>query len=265
MKKILLIGRFNTITKNINRLLSKFFDVQLSSDNIEIAKGMLQIGSYHLIVINMVGWDKEKTAIFKEIRKQCPKISIVCIGEDTEVVLAQDHLPLEMVRVIKRPILNKHLLDTICMVLGVHIEYKAGEVEEVEEIEAEKNDETKRGKKHVLLVDDSPIQLRTLREILKDKYEVSVATSGGAAMVIVGKKVPDLIVLDYEMPVCNGKMVFEILRSTEETKNIPVVFLTGLNDKEHIKDVLSLNPEGYLLKPVSQERILQTIENIIGE
>lgn len=262
MKNILLIGKFNDITKDINTFLSKFFDVQLSSDNVEIVKGMLQMGSYHLIVVNLVGWDKEKTAIFKELDKKCSKLPIICIGADIEAALAQDYLHGEIIHVLKRPIVNRELFDTVCTALNVHMEYRQ---EEIEEIELEKMGNVDKRKRHILLVDDSPIQLRALREILKVNYDVSVATSGGEAMVVIGKKLPDLIFLDYEMPICNGKMVFEMLRNTEETKNIPVVFLTGMNDKDHIQEVLNLRPEGYLLKPVTKERIMQTLESIIGE
>jgi CheY-like chemotaxis protein len=62
------------------------------------------------------------------------------------------------------------------------------------------------GKKSILLVDDSKIQLRTLNEMLKQKYEVRMAISGMQAITMITKKKPDMIFLDYEMPVCDGRM-----------------------------------------------------------
>ncbi|MEE0863350.1 MAG: response regulator [Lachnospiraceae bacterium] len=101
--------------------------------------------------------------------------------------------------------------------------------------------------------------------MLKEKYEVRVATSGMQALTLIGKKKTDLIFLDYEMPICDGKMTLEMIRELDESKDIPVVFLTGVSDKEHIAAVLDLKPEGYLLKPANSDVIYKTIEKVFGE
>ncbi len=120
-------------------------------------------------------------------------------------------------------------------------------------------------KKLILLVDDNAVQLRVLREILKEQYDVQMATSGMKALMMIAKRLPDLIILDYDMPVCDGKMTLEMIRDVEEAKDIPVVFLTGIHDKEHIQAVLDLHPAGYLLKPAKKETLFETIEKILGE
>ena len=101
--------------------------------------------------------------------------------------------------------------------------------------------------------------------MLKDKYDVRMATSGTQALTMIGKEKPDMIFLDYEMPVCDGKRTLEMIREQEETKDIPVVFLTGVSDKENITAVLELKPAGYLLKPADASRILATIEEVLGQ
>lgn len=105
--------------------------------------------------------------------------------------------------------------------------------------------------------------MRALNEMLKEKYEVRVATSGMQALTLIGKKKPDLIFLDYEMPICDGKMTLEMIRELDESKDIPVVFL--VSDKEHIAAVLDLKPEGYLLKTANSDVIYKTIEKVFGE
>ena len=77
------------------------------------------------------------------------------------------------------------------------------------------------------------------------------------------KKKPDLILLDYDMPGWNGKVTFEKIREIPEYVDIPIVFLTGMADKEHITAVLHLNPAGYILKPISSDKLLSTIESVI--
>ena len=84
------------------------------------------------------------------------------------------------------------------------------------------------------------------------------------AMTSIGKNRPDLILLDYEMPVCDGRQTLEMIRADDDLKDIPVIFLTSVNDREHIQSVLELHPQGYLLKPPVQEKLEQAIEKELG-
>ena len=70
----------------------------------------------------------------------------------------------------------------------------------------------------------------------------------------------DLILLDHEMPVTSGPQVLEMLRSEEETKHIPVMFLTGKGDKESVMAVVELRPEGYFLKNIKKEELLEKLK-----
>lgn len=92
-----------------------------------------------------------------------------------------------------------------------------------------------------------------------------MVTSGLDALSAICQKKPDLILLDYQMPLFDGKQTLEKIREFEGAQGIPVVFVTSVNDKDHIKAVIDLKPAGYLLKPVDGERLLQTIEGIIGK
>lgn len=120
------------------------------------------------------------------------------------------------------------------------------------------------GRKCALVIDDSPIQLRALNDMLKEKCDVMMATSGMKALTLIGKRIPDIIFLDYDMPVCDGKMTLQMIRELEETKDIPVVFLTGIGDKEHIQAVLALRPAGYLLKPANASKIYEFVDKYLG-
>ncbi len=114
-------------------------------------------------------------------------------------------------------------------------------------------------KRSILIVDDDPNYMGLVREWLKDTYKISMANSGLRAIKWLGSNKVDLILLDYEMPVTDGPQVLEMLRSDEETKGIPVIFLTGKDDKESVMSVLSLKPEGYILKTSGKEEIVNTI------
>lgn len=119
-------------------------------------------------------------------------------------------------------------------------------------------------KKKIMLIDDDAMQLRNMNAILKGKYEVSMAPSGILAMTLLGKSIPDLILLDYEMPICDGPQTLAMIRGEETYKDIPVIFLTGVNDKEKIMKILEYKPQGYLLKSLSSEEILSKIEQFFA-
>ena len=117
---------------------------------------------------------------------------------------------------------------------------------------------------HILVVDDSPLMLKTLKEYLHEDYDVATAVSGKVALKFLERKKTDLILLDYEMPEENGPAVLEKLRANEETKDIPVIFLTGVSDRKKIQEALSLRPQSYLLKPIEREKLIESIAKIFG-
>ncbi len=120
------------------------------------------------------------------------------------------------------------------------------------------------GRKKVMIVDDNAPTLRSIKGLLDSYYQVMVAPSGEKALQMMERNMPALVLLDYEMPGMNGKEVFRRMQSDELLSLIPVVFLTAVNDKEQIMDVMNLKPQGYLLKPVTLEKLLATIQRLIG-
>lgn len=117
---------------------------------------------------------------------------------------------------------------------------------------------------HILVVDDDPLMLKMLKEQLREDYDVATAISGKIAMKFLERKKTDLILLDYEMPEENGPAVLEQLRANEATKSVPVIFLTGVSEREKIQEALALKPQSYLLKPVDHEKLLSAIKKFVG-
>lgn len=117
----------------------------------------------------------------------------------------------------------------------------------------------KKLRKKLLIVDDSEVMCQALKELFHKDYEVSLAKSGLSAIASITLDRPDLILLDYEMPVCDGSQIFAMIRSEKDFADIPVIFLTGRVDKESIQKVLSLKPEGYLVKSLPPAEIKKEI------
>lgn len=118
------------------------------------------------------------------------------------------------------------------------------------------------GRKKILVVDDSDFMRARIVKLLSESYRVSEAASSIAAIQSIAVKKPDLIVLDYEMPVCDGRQALEMIRSEKNTADIPVVFLTGKGDRESVRNVMALKPEGYLLKSMPDAEIKKYIDGI---
>ena len=124
----------------------------------------------------------------------------------------------------------------------------------------EEDEERKMGK-HILLIDDDLAYLKMVQGWLTPQYRVTIAKSGMQAITYIANHVPDLILLDYEMPITSGPQVMEMIRSEPNSEGIPIIFLTGKSDKESVMSVMALKPQGYMLKSMPKEEILKTIDN----
>lgn len=147
------------------------------------------------------------------------------------------------------------------------LEEERQRLEEAKRQEEEKRiAEEKARRRHILVVDDDSNMLKLIKEQLAQDYDVATAINGKIALKFLEKKTTDLILLDYEMPVETGPMVLEKLRENDATKDIPVIFLTGISDRTKIKQVLAMKPQGYLLKPIDHEKLMSTLKRVlVGE
>jgi len=250
MKKVILIGEFNEVTKHISGILSPYCQVQLCADNVDIVEGMLKLFVPDLMIISLVGTHTIHEEIFSLLSREVPDVPLMTIGfqSDEEDLTDAGFLPDERIRFLRRPIQPEDLVVRVKEILKIN-----------------DSDDLPGKQKKILVVDDSPTMLRTVQFMLTGKYKVTFATSGPQAIASIAKSKPDLILLDYDMPVCDGKMTLQMLRSEEDTKDIPVVFLTGYSDSEHVKEILAFLPQGYLLKPPAVNRLRATIEEVLAE
>lgn len=145
-----------------------------------------------------------------------------------------------------------HLLGESGVVTSIDAGNAMVEVEEyLKKKEEEKEKEKINQRQKVLVVDDSKTILAYIGDLLKTDYDVTLAESGMAAIRAMILNKPDLVLLDYEMPVCDGRQTLMMLRSDPDLADLPVIFLTGRSDPDSVRKVLDLKPAGYLLKNVN--------------
>ncbi len=120
---------------------------------------------------------------------------------------------------------------------------------------------SRKNKPIILMVDDNPTNLRVLGHILKGlDVELSVASSGEIAIEIIKETPPDLILLDVMMPSLNGFEVCTKLKENETTRDIPIIFITALTDKEDIVRGFELGAVDYVTKPFNPKELLARVK-----
>jgi len=102
----------------------------------------------------------------------------------------------------------------------------------------------------VLIVDDSPSNIRVMAAVLQERYRVKTATSGQQCLDMAIRHKPDLILLDIEMPGISGYDVLKELKQLDETRDIPVIFVTGRDNIEDEEMGLRIGAVDYITKPI---------------
>lgn len=117
--------------------------------------------------------------------------------------------------------------------------------------------------KMILVVDDEPVMVEITKRKLQDQgYEIVTAGDGEEALAQMAKKIPDLILLDVEMPKMNG-YTFVMEKSKNPTyKPVPVVVLTAHEEVEPLFKRHGVR--GYLLKPMNIQQLLDKVKEVIG-
>ncbi len=168
-------------------------------------------------------------------------IPIFIIGDITNVKAIEAMIPKELVvREYTRPINVNDLAESVNSLIK---QYGA------------------KVKKKILVVDDSGTTLRNVKGWLEDRYNVILANSAAMAIKYLAMNRPDLVLLDYDMPVVDGKQVLEMIRTETEFTDIPVMFLTAKEDEESFLKVKDLKPERYMKKTMTPGEIVKSVDD----
>ena len=118
-------------------------------------------------------------------------------------------------------------------------------------------------KKLIMLVDDNPANLRIGKNVLSEKYIVVTAPSAKKLFSLLRNTHPILILLDIDMPEMNGYEAIATLKSIPETKDIPVIFLTGMTDSRDEEKGRSMGAIDYITKPFEPLSLINCIEKYL--
>lgn len=244
-KNVLLIsdsGGFmvDALANNLKKAAG-FEVIQIAPTIDEIKDGIASADIFLLYAGNFVNDSAEVLEFLKDVCTDNKKLLCV-IGYEKELEVISESIPPRFItRSFLRPFDMRKLADEIGMVAS-------DDVPESEQAH------------HILLVDDDVQFLKMIQTWLSPLYHVTIVNSGMQAITYIANNTPDLILLDYDMPVTSGPQVLEMIRSEKTSADIPVIFLTGRDDSESVKRVMRLNPQGYLLKSMSKQEILDSVK-----
>jgi len=117
----------------------------------------------------------------------------------------------------------------------------------------------------VLIVDDTEANVDILVDALGDDYDIAVAMDGESALEIVADDKPDLILLDIMMPGMDGYEVCEKLKADDDTRDIPVMFLSGKTDAADKEKAMAMGAVAFITKPIDVPDIQQRVKNFLQQ
>ena len=246
-KKILLIGKISEILGSIHDSLDERYDVQISSIQLNTVAGMIKVIRPSLLVICTIGVYDLEPDFAAWINNNSGNLPVVFIMKKEDVPDIRRFCFSDRFTYLNTPINLDSICDTCCSLLegGLAVPYESGSL------------------KKILAIDDSPVVLRYVKNILSNEYEVLLATSGEMGLKKAKEVRPDLILLDYEMPGMDGKEAFLNLKVDVATEDIPVIFLTSVSDTKKVREVLGMHPAGYILKPMDAEQLLTKVKKVL--
>lgn len=118
--------------------------------------------------------------------------------------------------------------------------------------------------KRILVVEDNPVNLELIRQLLEDDYEVIDASDGEQGVERAIESIPDLVLMDLRLPKVDGWKAFETLRERADTAKIPVIAVTAYAVKGDRERILEAGFDAYLSKPVDEDLLVETIARLLS-
>lgn len=120
--------------------------------------------------------------------------------------------------------------------------------------------------KEILVVDDEKeVQEFLFEALMAEGFQVMLAADGQEALEIVRKRKPDLVLLDIKMPKLDGWATLQLIKSNHETKSIPVIMLTGMNEVIDRMTSFYLKADGYVNKPFTNKELIKIINETLSD
>ena len=260
MREILLCSNTPGALYDVGEILlnTGSFEVLDFEKGIDNAAAAVRLATPDLLIVNLSDFESNSYVSLLGLSTELKDLPVLVYGTTLEYTQFNAMYMGSTIAQLEKPAEVSKVVRTVARALDMTDE----ESDSIIEVLRSKG---KKDRSHVLVVDDNAILLRSLKTILQQEYRVTLAKSGEGALKAISREVPDVVLLDYEMPEMNGHEVLQKIREDEKTRDLKVIFLTGVSDRNHIAEVMKLDPSGYLLKPVNNKTLFAAIEATIAE
>lgn len=285
--RVLFTGSGTYVIDDLMRRIPATFQLEKCPATDVLLANALKNFHPHIIIACLSNESRQTLRMFSLLEDSPEYINLLLlvIGNKEDCTLFENNIFHKNIRFFVRPLDSDRFLNTLNEYLNCGIEeaqrIQDKQQKDDEELKADTLAQTElaiaqqalmekielltraHGRKTILVVDDDVRMLNIIKLYLQDLYEVVVVPSGKLALKYLSKKSADLVLLDYLMPIEDGPAVLQQIRETSPHSNIPVVFLTGVDDKDLVMKGLKFRPNSYLLKPVSRAILLERVTEIL--
>ena len=223
--KVLLINHGNALMANTLTNLLKESEIETIRIEPEMDKVTDEVSKADAVMLFAGDFIYDAPELLVYLKDACfSEDKPLCImGSEKEIDEIEGIVPKNMIaHEFKRPV------DVKSISAALHALVRSGE--------------SRKQEKHIMLVDDDTLFLQAMQNWLGTRYKITATKSGMQAITYIANNKPDLILLDYDMPITPGPQVLEMIRSEPKSADIPVIFLTGRNDRESVERVMQLRP-----------------------
>lgn len=285
-RRVLFTGNGKLVVDDLIEHIPSFYEKFTCAPTEVAFRKALEDYRPHVIVIGLLKCTEVTLEMYAALKdyNEYANIPMIAVGNESDCDLFYKHVFQKNMKTFERPLDRQGFLQTLDDFSAIAANYEESQEAKREEEEARKKEEQaalqadieekklmreiqmmnmERGRKSILVVDDDVRMLGVIKLYLQDLYDVTVVPSGKLALKFLNKKDADLVLLDYMMPEMDGPEVLRQIREDSPSPSMPVVFLTGVSDREKVMKGLEFHPNGYLLKPVKRLTLLEKVTEIL--
>ena len=254
-KTILVVDDCEANNIQINDLLKEYDCTVLSATNAQEAYDLVYGTLIDVVILDLMMPNTDGFQVLDSLRgnPMSEKLPVI--------ILTAKHIEQEEMEVLKknnvRQLIQKGNINGQVLTEAI-AEVLNSENENIKESKASKE----MPKMKVLVVEDNMDNMISVKALLSDKFDMLMATNGEMGVKIASEKLPDLILMDINLPGMSGIEAFEIIRKQEQTKHIPTIALTASVMPYQKKEILSHGFDAFVEKPIVLETLMSAIEEV---
>ena len=244
-KKVIYVDDVNYSLISVKSRLSKHYEIFLAESSVKLFE-LLSYFEPDLILLDVNMPDMDGYEIIKNLKadERYADIPVIFLTGNSDRESVVKGLSLGAVDYVIKPFSTTKLVE----IIDNHLNFRRHNRNTAD-------DNTIGNKPVILAVDDVVSMLRAIQYALHDNYKVYVLSKSEDVLDFLKTKRPDLILLDYVMPVLNGFDLINIIKTLPDHKNTPIIIITTEGTQEHVNEAMSLGASDFIVKPFKSKEL----------